>query len=158
MSAFTGSLVIKEIVPGRKWRLLQAIRYEAGAKGSGRLIEVPAGFETDGATIPAPLRAVLAVWGSYGRAACLHDYFYSILREGRLRTCDPDGGERLHPAFEAAPIGGCSVNRSYVAARRWADAEFYRAMRACGTSRSLAWLMWAGVRLCGGRAAGASGA
>lgn len=118
MSAFTGPLVIEEIAPGRRWRLVQPIRYEAGAKGSGIWIEVPAGFETDGATLPAALRLFLAVWGSYGRAACLHDYLYSCLR------------------------AGCRVP-----SRRWADDEFHTAMIACGTSRTLAWAMWAAVRL-----------
>lgn len=61
MSSFTGSLIIEELQPGRLWRLAQPLHYEAGAAGSNRWIEIPVGFETDGATIPAPLRLVLAV-------------------------------------------------------------------------------------------------
>jgi hypothetical protein len=127
MSAFTGRLTIEEITPGRLWRLCSALAYEAGAKGSGRIIEVPAGFITDGATLPAPLRLVLAVWGTYGRAACVHDLGYSLLRAGTP-----------HPQMPT---------------RRAADAEFYQAARACGTRPTLAWLMWAAVRLFGGPAA-----
>lgn len=127
MSTFTGPLRIEEITPGKRWRLMDPIRFEAGAEGSGQWITVPAGFLTDGATLPPFLRLFLAVWGSYGRAAALHDYLYA-----RLRAGDP------HPL---APT------------RRAADAEFLLAMRACGTRPALARLMWAAVRLFGGSAA-----
>ena len=69
MSRFTGPLVIEEVKPGRLWRLREPIVYEVGAEGSGASVTVPAGFVTDGATIPSPLRVALAVWGTYGRAA-----------------------------------------------------------------------------------------
>lgn len=124
MSMFTGRLVIEEVKPGRLWRLAEPLVYEAGDKGSGRLIEVPAGFETDGATLPAALRLVLAIWGTYGRAACLHDFGYRLLREGRP-----------HPQMLT---------------RRAADAEFRVAMKACGTPPPLAFVLWAVVRLFGG--------
>ncbi len=124
MSAFTGSLIIEELQPGKLWRLVEPLRYEAGDEGSGRLIEVPAGFETDGATLPAALRLVLAVWGTYGRAACIHDFGYRLLDAGAP-----------HPQMPT---------------RRAADAEFHIAMRACGTGPALAIIMWAAVRLFGG--------
>lgn len=124
MSKFTGPLVIEELEPGRRWALHETIRYEAGFEGSGRMIWVPVGFETDGATLPAPLRLVLAVWGTYGRAAVIHDYAYRCLRAGKP-----------HPEMPT---------------RRAADAEFHTAMRACGTSAWLAWIMWAAVRVFGG--------
>ncbi len=121
MSVFTGSLVIEEIEPGRRWRLVEPLRYEMGEEGSGKWIEVPADFATDGASIPAVLRVVLAVWGTYGRAACLHDYLYSKIRSGILP-----------PRW-----------------RRYADREFFIAMRACGTAPWLARLLWLAVRLFG---------
>lgn len=124
MSAFTGSLIIEELEPGRKWRLQAPLTYEAGEKGSGRQIELPAGFETDGASIPWPLKVFLAVWGTYGRAAAVHDFGYRCLRSG-------------------APHGEMPT-------RQAVDAEFYTAMLACGTSRHLALLMWASVRVFGG--------
>lgn len=145
MSAFTGPLVIEEVQPGRRWRLVQPIKYEAGREGSGMWITVPAGTETDGASIPAALRLILAVWGSYGRAACLHDWLYSAITfrhlvGWRVRT-DPVQPDVAH-AYMASGL---------VCARRWADGEFHIAMRACGTSRVLAWSIWAAVRLFGAR-------
>lgn len=41
-----------------------------------RKIEVPAGFVTDLASIPAPLRGLLNVNGKSRRAAVLHDWLY----------------------------------------------------------------------------------
>jgi hypothetical protein len=137
MSQFTGPLVIKEVIPGRRWQLVEPIRYEAVAEGSGIVIEVPAGFETDGATIPAALRVVLAVWGTYGRAACVHDFLYGLIRAG-----DQRGLWETMPCINAP----CAST-----ARRWADAEFRTAMRACGTRPTLAWLIWASVSLFGAR-------
>lgn len=127
MSAFTGPLVIEEITPGRLWKLRDSIRYEAGAEGSGHFIVVPVGFQTDGVTMPASLRLFLAVWGTYGRAACIHDYGYSLLRAGTPHPLMPTRGA--------------------------VDDEFHTAMRACGTSACLALLMWAAVRLFGASAA-----
>lgn len=153
MSAFTGTLMIEELVPGRRWRLAQPLVYEAGSKGSGRFIIVPAGFETDGASIPAALHLVLAVWGSYGRAACLHDYLYSVLRAKKLVQADcVSGGDVSHPAFGAWDDfyrSGDTVGETVMAARAWADGEFHAAMRACGTGRLIAFVLWAAVRVFG---------
>lgn len=123
MSKFTGTLKIEELVPGKRWRLLEPIQYESGAKGSAQWVIVPADFETDGATIPPFLRVFLAVWGTYGRAACLHDYGYN-----RLLNNMP------HPNLPT---------------RAACDREFRIAMLACGTRPWLAWMMWAAVRCCG---------
>lgn len=150
MSAFTGPLIIEEIVPGRRWRLAQPIRYEAGREGSGHWIMVPAGTETDGASIPTALRLVLAVWGSYGRAACLHDWLYRLIRETDHLIFDLADGFAPHPHFRAAWEAGVIIADPHEA-RRWADAEFHIAMIACGTSPALAWVLWATVRLFGAR-------
>jgi hypothetical protein len=147
MSAFTGPLVIAEVKPGYRWRLMQAITYEVGEEHSARVIEVPAGFETDGASIPGFLRVVLSVWGTYGRAACLHDYLYSVLRNTELWNF---GGLKveLHEAFRFSGVD--SYRDDYARARAWADREFYTAMLACGTWPPLAFVMWVAVRLFGG--------
>lgn len=151
MSAFTASLVIEEVVPGRRWRLVQSLRYEAGAKGSGVLIEVPAGFETDGATIPTALRVFLAVWGTYGRAACIHDYLYGLIRAGDHAKSHLLGNVTMHRAFEGLEHQWGEPTTDPDIARAWADHEFRIAMLACGTRPTLAWLMWAVVRVFGKR-------
>jgi len=45
---------------------------------SGRVIIVPAGFITDGASIPRPFRSILSQYGAYLFSAVVHDYLYSV--------------------------------------------------------------------------------
>lgn len=83
MSAFTGSLTITHLdTDWRLWRLEQPLVYEVGSLGSGRRIEVPAGFITDGASIPRFLWAVLPTWGRYSRPAVVHDWIGRLLAAG----------------------------------------------------------------------------
>ena len=58
------------------WTLLEPFTYHIGFKDSGNSITVPAGFVTDFASVPNPLRGFIPQWGIYGKAAVLHDYIY----------------------------------------------------------------------------------
>jgi hypothetical protein len=57
------------------------------AQARGHLITVPAGFPSDGLTIPKPLRWAIDPFGKYLRAGIVHDYLYTqaILSKGE---CD----------------------------------------------------------------------
>lgn len=122
MSAFTGKLTVSHMdVDWRLWMLEQPFIYEVGAKGSGRVIEVPKGFMTDGASVPRFLWAVLPTWGSYSRAAVIHDYLLYCLARG-----EP------HPE---APT------------REAADLIFDEACCVCNVPILLRWLLSIGVRI-----------
>ena len=56
----------------RIFRLLSDFRYVS----SYGTITVPAGFETDGASIPKAFWNILAPFGRYFHAAVIHDYLY----------------------------------------------------------------------------------
>ena len=58
------------------FRILESFDYEIGAEGSGLIIQVPIGFETDFASVPKFLWFVLPPWGIHGKAAVLHDFLY----------------------------------------------------------------------------------
>jgi hypothetical protein len=61
MSAYTGPLAVVEVrADGDEWRLLDDLRWEIGRLGSGNFVVTPAGFVTDGASIPRVVR-LLAV-------------------------------------------------------------------------------------------------
>lgn len=105
------------------WTLLEPLHYEATFKGSNRLIVVPEGFKTDGATIPSILWPILPATGKYMRAAVIHDYLYSCLRNGT--------------PHEEAPT------------RKEADFEFRVALKACDVNVFTRWVMWLGVRAFG---------
>lgn len=59
------------------WRVAEGYRYYIGTYGSNRYVEVPAGFLTDGATIPRALWWLLPPMGEYSQATTLHDYLCS---------------------------------------------------------------------------------
>ena len=50
------------------------MRYELGS--SGKIIEIPAGFVTDFASIPERLWSVVSPHAQYSRAAIIHDYLF----------------------------------------------------------------------------------
>ena len=87
---------------------------------NGKSVTIPAGFESDGASVPRllwgvvfPAEDLLAI-----RAAIMHDYIY--------RTC-PEGWTRAE-----------------------ADAAFRDIMIRDGVTKARAYTAYAGVRLCGG--------
>jgi hypothetical protein len=125
MSNFTNFLTITQSDDWRSWRIEQPLIYEVGALGSGQVITVPAGFVTDGASIPQLLWAIMPTWGRYSRAAVVHDFLYAALRAGAPHQFAPD--------------------------RKTADGIFHEAMVVCGVNTTIRWLIWVSVRLFGGR-------
>ena len=85
----------------------------------GVLIEVPAGFRTDLATVPFPFTAISHRYGPYNRAVIIHDWIYWKL--GRVAD-------------------------DVTMTRKEADDLMYDLMIQDGTPRWKAALMWAAVR------------
>ena len=122
MSAFTGPLTVTQLDENWKlWRLEQTLRYEIGALESGHVIDVPAGFETDGASVPRWLWWLLPTWGSYSRAAAVHDYIIGCIEDGAPLIHAPD--------------------------RLTCDRIFWEATGVCKTPWTLRLLLYAGVRI-----------
>ncbi len=69
----TGPLRVEILSSGRSARLIQP--YRVGT-ASGRIIEVPEGFETDFAAGPRFFWRIVPPWGRYSPAAVVHDYLY----------------------------------------------------------------------------------
>ena len=61
------------------WRVTQGFRYYIGAKDSNRWVDVPAGYLTDGASVPKIFWGFIPPWGSYGQAAVVHDLLCEYL-------------------------------------------------------------------------------
>lgn len=55
------------------WRVTQPFRFYLGEKDSERWVYVPAGYLTDGASVPRVLWSLIPPWGRYGQAAVVHD-------------------------------------------------------------------------------------
>ena len=62
-------------IDGRKWRLLAPLVYDSDILG---LITVPAGFDTDLASIPRIARPLITGMGNDRKPAVIHDHLYSI--------------------------------------------------------------------------------
>jgi hypothetical protein len=75
MSSFTTPLKL-EYIDGFTWRVIEEFVYHVGDEGSYDTIRVPAGEETDFASIPRVFWRVLPPTGVYGKAAVIHDHLY----------------------------------------------------------------------------------
>ena len=72
MSGFLTPLDVRKSGDTR-WVLIAPLRYEVAP---GQIIEVPAGFPTDFASIPRVFFLTTPPVGKYDRAAVVHDYLY----------------------------------------------------------------------------------
>ena len=88
MSKFTKPIIVELLPGGRKVRVVESFSYDVGKKG-GSTIYVPAGFVSDGATIPRFAWPIIGspLTGKYRAAAILHDYLYYTAKYPRKR-CD----------------------------------------------------------------------
>lgn len=78
MSSFTDPLLV-EVEQGERAgrglaRLIKPFTYEVGFLGSGVLIVVPAGFETDFASVPRWAMPFIPIMGKAAKAAVVHDF------------------------------------------------------------------------------------
>ena len=61
-----------------EWILLEPFKWHVGAYNSDEVIIVPAGFKTDFASIPAPIKVFINPVGKIKPAALVHDYLYHL--------------------------------------------------------------------------------
>jgi len=85
--AFLSRLVVTDAGP-HTWRLVEDLAYEWRPRGFGATtFVVPAGFDTDFASVPRALWSLVPPTGVYTRAAVLHDWLY---RTGATTRRDAD--------------------------------------------------------------------
>lgn len=118
---FLTPLRLEKVGPDH-WRLLDKLIYRS-VKYAGLFI-VPCGFESDLTSIPAVLQGLIHKVDRYDAAAVLHDAAYAN-------------------ALETA------AGRPIFTTKAVADALFHEAVKATGTGRAKAAVMYAAVRLWG---------
>ncbi|MFX4223515.1 MAG: DUF1353 domain-containing protein [Thalassobaculum sp.] len=106
---------------GPEWEVLEPFRYWSRAMQGW--IRVPAGFTTDLASIPWFGRWYVSVDGDHTKAAVVHDFLYTL------------ASARDFPDLP----------------RRDADRVFREALRLRGVGPIKTWIMYAAVRIGGGR-------
>jgi hypothetical protein len=131
MSSFIDPLIVEPNDDESQWTLHAPFRYWLDGLHKGDVITIPAGFQTDFASIPRALWSILPPTGRYGKAAVLHDFLYQNL-----------GLVRINPTVEAEAI----VKRF---TRAECDGIFRDAMLVLGVSSFTAYAMWVAVRAFG---------
>jgi len=115
VSSFTGPLTLTELDSNwREWRLEQDLIYDIGAENSGRRIVVPAGFVTDGASIPRIFWGLFPAWGKYSRASVVHDYLCSAIVMGIPEKEAPTAHQADAVFLEAMAVSGVDPISRYV--------------------------------------------
>ncbi len=118
MSSFTSPLIVQAVRPGTTgwhrwlppglqrpvWVVIGGFRYAVGdLEAPSEVIDVPAGFAFDGASVPLAFRLLFPMaHPDYIQAAALHDYMLSTGRWPR-RHCDAVFGEALRVLDVAEP-------------------------------------------------------
>jgi hypothetical protein len=112
------SLIVKHIAPRSWWRKTCWQLYQELDTGHGI---VPAGFETDGASVPRLLWWLFNPMGRYAKAAVLHDH-------------------------RIVGIADIDDNKVYATYRKAADKQFRGYMIILGVAKWRAYPMYWGVR------------
>jgi hypothetical protein len=90
MSSFTAELDVRITQKKRDGRplaqLLTSFTYEVAELGSGDVVTVPEGFETDFASVPRALWQIEPPLGDAGKAAVLHDWLYETGERSRAEA------------------------------------------------------------------------
>ena len=87
MSSFTKHPPLQPLSDGIHWQVVEDFEYHVGKEESNDVVKVPAGFITDGASIPKIFWSIIGgPWGKYGYAAILHDFCYSTQTRTRLAS------------------------------------------------------------------------
>ena len=111
-------VVVKRVGNGL-WELVQPMEYHVGSADSKEIITVPAGTQTDFASVPMGLHNLFPKDGEYTPAAIIHDFLY--------QTCG------LHGRFT----------------RKQCDAIFLEAMEVIGVGKVRRWIIHRAVRMGG---------
>jgi hypothetical protein len=87
-SSFTKPLILQE--NGKTFILKEPFEYRLGSLDNDIVITVPVGFETDFASIPSIFHPILPKLGLQNSSACLHDFLYQKVSEGKFNRAIAD--------------------------------------------------------------------
>lgn len=125
MAGFLSPLDL-EYIDGRKWKILNDFQYCIGGPDGYPVVDVPAGFITDFASVPRILWNILPPTGKYGKAAVVHDRLY---QSPHLELCVG------YPSFKVD--------------RYFADLVLLEGMEVLKVDWLTRWIIYLGVRIGG---------
>lgn len=77
--AFEYSPQASKILGRDYWVVLDDFSFITALNGQPVCVFIPAGYLTDGASVPVGLRGIIPPWGVYGAAVVVHDYLCEYL-------------------------------------------------------------------------------
>ncbi|MDJ0521897.1 MAG: DUF1353 domain-containing protein [Planctomycetota bacterium] len=107
------------------WKLLEPIRYQ----GRDEWFTVPAGYETDFASVPQAFWWIVPRYGRYTKASVLHDHLCEKADAGEFSRCDADGIFRRSMREEQVP----RLRRWMM----WAAVRWGGKLKGCGVGSAL---------------------
>lgn len=63
-----------QVLKSDYWRVTESFKFYIGEEADNTWVVVPAGFLTDGASVPRYLWWAMPAWSLYGQASALHDF------------------------------------------------------------------------------------
>ena len=84
MSGFLNPIRAEDLPDGYHRKLLEDITYHVGGPNSPDKIVIPAGFVSDGGSVPRFLWMFIDPWGAAAKAFWLHDHMYNTQERSRL--------------------------------------------------------------------------
>lgn len=114
------------------YRVTEGFQYFATLDGKHIVIQIPAGYLTDGASVPRGFWWLLPPWSSYGQAAIVHDILCETLKvkdadTGEMVTITRAEADKLFKeAMETLHVSAWKRNLMYVAVRvyAWVKSHF----------------------------------
>lgn len=92
------ALDASEVLKRDLYRVTTPFSFYIGSKESGRWIHIPAGYLTDGASVPRLLWSIIPPWGRYGQAVVVHDFlceYLSITENGRPKRITREEADNI---------------------------------------------------------------
>lgn len=111
--------LILEYIDGRTWKVVEEFDYRTDIDMLW-VVKVPAGFETDFASVPRFLWRILPPTGRYGKAACVHDYLYRT--PGIAPKADADS--IFLEAMQALGVGWWTRNVMYQGVKHFGGSSY----------------------------------
>lgn len=130
MRKFLDELQFTPLADGQRFRLNSRFRFWSDVLKE--MVEVPARFVTDLASIPRPLWSILPPWERYGPAAVLHDWLYW------QQDCERDEADQvLREAMDVLSVDVVAVAKIYAGVRLGGQASWERnqALKASGYTK-----------------------
>lgn len=119
MSSFTEGLQVELLPDGKTFELLRPFHYYF-YEGVSEGVTIPAGFQTDFATVPAIVSPFIQKMGKHSKASVLHDYLYTVPQFRTRLECD----QIFRDAMKVSGVSMAKRNAIYYAVRMFGASHF----------------------------------